>query len=83
MDNEEEDHTIDLTSHTLHPIEQEYAFSEEEGYEYDVHKQRYNVHMVEQQVFSDYDKNDDESYPYTLSQSSKYRIRRPIEEEIK
>lgn len=35
-DNEEEDHTIYLTSHTLHPVEQEYSSSGEESYEYDV-----------------------------------------------
>lgn len=47
-ENEEEDHTIYLTSHNLHPIKQEYSSSRDKGYKYDVNNQRYNIHMAEQ-----------------------------------
>lgn len=83
IDNNEEDHAIYLTSHILHPIEQGYSSLEEGGYEYNVDNQRYNVHMVEQQVFSNHEeKNDEHCSPSAQSQSGKCNVRRPTKEEI-
>lgn len=48
-----EDHIVYLTSITFHPDEDGYLSSKDEGCEYDVLNQRFNVHMAKHQVFFD------------------------------
>lgn len=80
MGNDGEYHTVYLTSNTFHCVEEKYSSSEDEGYEYDVSNQRYNVHMAEQQVFSD--SKEDYTEPHFVEMPTQCSMRKLTKEEI-
>lgn len=71
---------IYLTSNASHHVEERYSSLEEGPYEYDVVERRYNVHMVEQHVFSN--SEDDYVEPQSVEVHSHNNVRILTEEEI-
>lgn len=76
-----EDHKIYLTSDTFYHAKEGYSYFQDEGYEYDVSNQKYNVHIAEQQIF--YDSDEDYIEPHPVEAPVQYNVRRPTIDEIK